>query len=982
MIIGGSWLIAWLSGVGAQWSKWDILIPKTNVSLALLLAGAALLFLGPGKPEVRRRWAGTAVAIIVLLIGALTFSEHLFHYNLGIDQLLATEPPGAAGTTTPNRMGPFAAASLTLLGTGLLALSSRRRTVAPYLGIIVCLINFLPAVGYLYGLDEFYRLPTTTAIAWPTLVGLIAVGLGLVFAHGDGQPMAMLLRDDVGGILLRRLLPAIVLVPLVLGFLRIQGEQHGLYDTATGTGLFALTMAVLFSFLLWPTATRLSRLATEEAAARQKLQQSEALYRAIARHLPQGAVLVVDPDLRYLVADGPLLQLMGLPRERLEGRTLPEVLQGEAMKPVFEERYRRALAGEVFSCETSFRGRFFVTHYAPLRDDSGRVTAAIALETDLTDRQQAEQRSAHLASFPELNPNPIFETDLEGKITYANPAAWRRFPDLGKSGSAHPLLQDWAAVVAALRTGNVRSMVREVEVGGATFNQTIHYVPDRLLVRAYFADITERKRAEEAVRRQADLLRLSYDAIIVWRLDGGIESWNLGAERLYGFSESEVLGRVTHELLATVHPQPWPEVEAELRAEGSWEGELHHRTRDGREVVVSARKQLIRGADGIERVLETNRDITERKRAEEALRASEERWATTLQSVGDAVISTCARGKVIFMNEVAQKLTGWPLAEAHDQDLETVFNIIQEVTRSKPENPVAKVLRLGKVVGLANHTVLIQRDGTEIPIDDSAAPILDRQGAIEGVVLVFHDVSEQRRTEQALRNSERLATTGRLAASIAHEIHNPLDAIGNLLYLLNQSNQDETAREYIAMALQESARVVQMTKQMLAFQREAAKPVPVKIGEILDSVVALYQRKIESAGVGLEQRIDYAGEFLAQPGEMRQIVANLLGNAIEVSCRGRIMLHAYAGRDWRNGRRGLRVVVADNGPGIPVEVREKIFEPFFTTKGESGTGLGLWITSGIVQKYEGTIRLRSSTRTDRSGTCFSIFFPFGITTTS
>jgi PAS domain S-box-containing protein len=131
-------------------------------------------------------------------------------------------------------------------------------------------------------------------------------------------------------------------------------------------------------------------------------------------------------------------------------------------------------------------------------------------------------------------------------------------------------------------------------------------------------DVSDMKRAEEALRRHAELLQLSFDAVILWRLDGAIESWNAGAERLYGYTEDEAVGRVTHELLATVFPIPWPEIRSEIR-EGFWEGELHHRTRDGREIIVSSRHQLIRGADGIERILEINRDITERKRAEEQI---------------------------------------------------------------------------------------------------------------------------------------------------------------------------------------------------------------------------------------------------------------------------------------------------------------------------------------------------------------------------
>jgi len=372
------------------------------------------------------------------------------------------------------------------------------------------------------------------------------------------------------------------------------------------------------------------------------------------------------------------------------------------------------------------------------------------------------------------------------------------------------------------------------------------------------------------------------------------------------------------------------------------------------------------------------KEITERKQAEESLRTSEERWETTLRSIGDAVIATDADGRVVFMNEVAEKLTGWPLSESQGKDLKEIFNIVNEVTRIKPENPIAKVIRTGQVLGLSNHTALISRSGREFPIEDSGAPIRDKEGEIRGVVMVFHDISEKRIAEKAVRDSERLATTGRLASSLAHEIHNPLDTIGNLLYIINQSpDMPQPLRQHVAMASEELTRVTQMTQHMLVFQREAKTPVPIKIDEVLHNVTALYKRKIESAAIQVEEQVEFEGEFIGLPGEMRQIFANLIGNAIEaIGKNGKIRLHAYAGRDWRQGRCGLRVTVADNGPGIPSQIRDNIFDPFFTTKGESGTGLGLWITSGIIENNEGILRLRTVTRAGRSGTCFSVFFPF------
>lgn len=186
--IGGFWLVAWFVGWGAKWSNSEFINPKTNLALGVLLAGSALLLLWPKNRGQLSYSAGTLLAAFVLLIGALTLGEHLLHFDLGIDQLLAKEAPGAAATTRPNRMGPPAATSLTLLGIGLLLLSRQRGRIAPYLGLIVFLISLVPAVGFLYGVSAFFDRPQTTGIAWPTVVALLSLGAALVLAHYDSEP--------------------------------------------------------------------------------------------------------------------------------------------------------------------------------------------------------------------------------------------------------------------------------------------------------------------------------------------------------------------------------------------------------------------------------------------------------------------------------------------------------------------------------------------------------------------------------------------------------------------------------------------------------------------------------------------------------------------------------------------------------------------------------------------------------------------------
>ncbi|HEY6305135.1 MAG TPA: ATP-binding protein [Candidatus Angelobacter sp.] len=237
----------------------------------------------------------------------------------------------------------------------------------------------------------------------------------------------------------------------------------------------------------------------------------------------------------------------------------------------------------------------------------------------------------------------------------------------------------------------------------------------------------------------------------------------------------------------------------------------------------------------------------------------------------------------------------------------------------------------------------------------------------------------RQRSEEALVRSEKLAAVGRLTASIAHEINNPLTSLTNLFYLINMDTSlDATVRHYVALADQELRRTARITKQMLAFHRESSSRVPCKIAPIIDGVLELYEPRLRKSNIRLERHYKVEGAIEAFPAEMRQLFANLIGNAIEaVGDNGRIRLRVAGGRDWTNpSRLGVRIAIADSGPGISAEDRGRIFEPFFTTKGESGTGLGLWVSRGIVQKHEGRITFRSRLSQDhRGGTVFSIFLP-------
>lgn len=365
------------------------------------------------------------------------------------------------------------------------------------------------------------------------------------------------------------------------------------------------------------------------------------------------------------------------------------------------------------------------------------------------------------------------------------------------------------------------------------------------------------------------------------------------------------------------------------------------------------------------------------RRAEEIFQ-SEQQLRTTLASIGDGVITCDTEGLVQMMNPVAVELTGWSQAEALNKPLETVFHIVNEATREPVENPVSKVKRLNRIVGLGNHTLLIRKDNTELHIADSGAPIRDRTDGIAGVVMVFRDITLERKTQDALLASEKLAVAGRLAATIAHEIHNPLDSVSNLLYLMRNGATKEESVQFMDMAEQELARVTQISRAMLGLYRESRAPVLVDLRDMLQEILLLMERRFSDDQVTIHTDLPSGIAVDAFPAELRQVFTNLIANAAEAAGSGgqvSVLLRQQPALSINGIKQesGATVTITDNGLGIPEEVRPHLFQPFFTTKGERGTGLGLWVSRGIVTKHGGTIDLASDTNEATHGTTVSVF---------
>jgi PAS domain S-box-containing protein len=348
-----------------------------------------------------------------------------------------------------------------------------------------------------------------------------------------------------------------------------------------------------------------------------------------------------------------------------------------------------------------------------------------------------------------------------------------------------------------------------------------------------------------------------------------------------------------------------------------------------------------------------------------------EQWLnTTLRSIGDAVIACNPDGKVVFMNRVAEQLTGWKESEANGVPLSEIFVICNQRTRAAVESPVEMVRRSGKVVGLANHTILIRKDQTEFQIDDSAAPILDKGGHMIGIVLVFRDISERYAAQQTLMRAEKLASAGRLAAAIAHEVNNPLEGLVNLIYLARGEEDVPRIRRHLAEADRELQRIAHITRQSLGFYRENSSAGLFRPDVVVREVFDFYSFRAAHIHVNLDVNIKTEQKAWGNPGEFRQVLSNLLANSLDACTAGdAICVRVRPVTD------GVRIVVADTGCGIHPENLDRVFEPFFTTKKDTGTGLGLWVSRELIEKHGGQLAVRSSVSGRRRGTVFLLFLP-------
>jgi PAS domain S-box-containing protein len=496
----------------------------------------------------------------------------------------------------------------------------------------------------------------------------------------------------------------------------------------------------------------------------------------------------------------------------------------------------------------------------------------------------------------------------------------------------------------------------------------------------------QRRKAEDRLCQREKHLRQiienSSDIITIIGADGTIAFESPAAEQVTGHAAETMIGK---SVFAYIHPEDHPAARTALAKLLATPGatseplELRFATADGSYRTLEAIGKNLVDEPGIRGILIHSRDISVRKQlvrektARLEAEAAKRRFHDLVQGLELIVWEgNPATGELTFVSRKVQEILGYTpeawlaggwLQHVVEEDRKRVQDYWQHASQTAPSDCEYRGIS-------ATGRLLWLRLVTYADFDDSGN-ILQLRGLIV-------DVSERRQAEATLRVTERLAATGRLAATIAHEINNPMAAVTNLVYLIeNYPGVDEQARQFARLAQDELKRMAHITRQMLGFYRESTDAGRVQIAELLDGVVDLYDRRIKNSGVRVEVRTDIAPEVHVFAGEIRQVLSNLLINALDATpAGGRVVVRVNEGRDWADPRRrGTRITFADNGPGIPTELRRRVFEPFFTTKGQKGTGLGLWVSEGIVHKHGGKLRVRSTQEPGRSGTCFSIFLP-------
>lgn len=504
-------------------------------------------------------------------------------------------------------------------------------------------------------------------------------------------------------------------------------------------------------------------------------------------------------------------------------------------------------------------------------------------------------------------------------------------------------------------------------------------------------DITDKVKAEEnaeKTKEKYEVITENAPTAILIHKKGKVVYANKTVEEIFGFTPEYVVGR---DIFEFVHPSQKEQVADYIAKRIA--GEYAPNRYDLRVVVPDESednekwldmKVAMAAFEGEEAILINCVDITNKVIAEQKLRETSERYRTTLNSIGDAVIATDVSGNILMMNPVAQQLTGWSIEEAAGGSLERVFVVFDALTGEKKENPVEIVLKGGKATGFKNHTVLHSKNGNQYQITDSGAPIRDESGNVSGVVLVFKDVTEKYILEEQLRQSQKMEAVELLASGLAHDFNNMLSGIIGSAEVILSLIKDKNEIQTFAQRIKESAlNANNLTRQLLDFSRKT-KPdfIDIEVSSLIHSTVNLVSSSM-GAKINIKAKLS-SKKFVVKGDKARlqNAFVNLLfnskdamvdGGTIELSTSEHVVNSHFVSSPLLPSGKYVKISIKDSGSGIDKYIIDKVFDPYFTTKpAGKGTGLGLAMVKKTMMEHRGTVSVVS--KPDK-GSIFELYLP-------
>ena len=834
---------------------------KSNVGLAFLLIGFSLWLLQTKRVNTDNRRIAQILAFFVVLIGFLTIVEYLFNFNIGIDQMLFKEASGALNTSSPNRMAFSAALNTFLAGTTILLIDTkiyRDHRPGQILAIVGGLISLLALLGYIYGVSDLYYIPQYTGIAIYAALSFILVFSAIIFARPDIGIMSTINSESLAGLLSRRLLPLIIIIPIILGVIWRYGVNTGLYDNPFGYALLVFSIIILLSIILWTTVNSIKKIENERNKVREDLKLSNLYNRSLIE-------ASVDPLVTI--------------------------------------------------------------------DPKGKIT-------------DVNNSTEIVTGF---NRNKIIGTDFSDYFTEPNKAR-EGYQQVFQKG----MVRDYALEIKH-KNGSITPVLYNASV----------YKDDSDNVIGVFAsarDISERKKSEQEIQRLANVVESSDDAIITKSLEGDILSWNKGAEKTYGYSANEVLGKN----ISLLEP---PELKGEIE---KYTDKIKEKKRISHYETMRLKKngELINVSVTLSPVFDTSgkfvavsaiaRDITENKNAAKKLELANKYNRSLLESSLDPLVTIGPEGKITDVNHSTETVTGYNRDDLIGTDFSDYFT-----EPNKAKEGYQQVFQEGMVRDYALE--IKHKNGRTTPVLYNASVYKDDSDNVIGVFASARDITELKKTEHLLKDKlgelERSnSELEQFAYVSSHDLQEPLRMIASYLQLLERKYKgklDDKADKYIKFSVDGATRMQNLIDDLLAFSRvttQAKELKPTDLEQIYNEVLSNLEVTInENKAIITHEPLPVV---LADKTQISQVFQNLISNAIKFQSVDKPKINISVEKEENQWLFG----VEDNGIGINPKHSDRIFEVFkrlHKKKDYPGTGIGLAICKKIIERHGGRIWVES-----------------------